>query len=202
MTRLMPFSYPQTTLARRHGPRGYQRYQSFKPWLRDECTFRCIYCLVRETWSHDGPNVFGVDHIVPKSKDSARECEYANLIYACNRCNALKGSVTDGPNPLAETFDDLLVVGEDGTITAKNPRGKRMIRLFLLDSTERTRYRAKLIRLVRKLRNVADRRAWIGFPEDLPDLRLQRPPDGNDRPEGLEQCYFVQREQGVLPDTY
>lgn len=198
----MPFKYPPETRIRRHGPRGYQRYQPFKPWLRDECTFRCTYCLVREKWYQDGSDIFGVDHIYPKSKDATRECDYANLIYACNRCNSCKGKSTPGLDPFAQSFEDLLAVGEDGTIRAKNARGKQMIRLFSLDSSERTRYRAMIIRLIKKLRTVADRRAWMGFPDNLPDLRLLLPPKGNDQPEGVEECYFVLRERGLLPDTY
>lgn len=198
----MPFNYPQETRIRRHGPRGYQRYQRFKHWLRDDCTFRCAYCLVREKWYQDGHKIFGVDHILPKSREPAKECDYTNLVYACNHCNYCKGDLTHGLDPFAESFEDLLAVGEDGTIRAKNARGKQMIRLFSLDSSERTRYRAMIIRLTKKLRTIEDRRAWMGFPDNLPDLRLLIPPQGNDRPEGVDECYFVQRERGLLPDTY
>jgi len=42
----------------------------------------------------------------------------------------------------------------------------------------------------------------MGFPDDLPDLGRLRPPEGNTRPEGVEESYFAQREKGVLPETY
>jgi hypothetical protein len=32
----MFFDYPALPHTRRHGPRGYQDYKLFKPWLRDE----------------------------------------------------------------------------------------------------------------------------------------------------------------------
>src|SRR5436309_202187 len=40
-----PFAYPHEAHQRRHGPAGYTNYQSYKPWLRDEFAFRCVYCL-------------------------------------------------------------------------------------------------------------------------------------------------------------
>ena len=44
------FNYPETPHTRRHGPQGYAGYDSFRPWLRDEFSFCCVYCLVREQW--------------------------------------------------------------------------------------------------------------------------------------------------------
>lgn len=38
-------AYPANSHERRHGPLGYVDYKSYKPWLRDEFTFRCVYCL-------------------------------------------------------------------------------------------------------------------------------------------------------------
>ncbi len=37
-----PFSYPNRPHVRRHGPRGYANYESYRPWLRDEFSFRCV----------------------------------------------------------------------------------------------------------------------------------------------------------------
>ncbi len=62
----MPFVYPDTPHVRMHGPRGYEAYQSYKDWLRDEFTFRCVYCLERERWYPNGHAAFGVDHVKPK----------------------------------------------------------------------------------------------------------------------------------------
>jgi hypothetical protein len=38
-------------------------YESYRPWLRDEFAFRCVYCLTRETW---GPltGVYELDQFV------------------------------------------------------------------------------------------------------------------------------------------
>lgn len=198
----MPYNYSQETLFRRHGPKGYKGYQRFKHWLRDDCTFRCAYCLFREKWNQDGHSYFGVDHIISKSTESSLECDYTNLVYACNYCNSCKGKLTHGLDPFTESFEDLVSVSEDGTIRAKCARGTLMIKLFNLDSLERTRYRSKIISVVKKLSTIEDRREWMGFPDNLPDLRLLLPPQGNDRPEGVEECYFVLRERGQLPVTY
>jgi hypothetical protein len=62
------FAYPQSPHVRRHGPRGYADYKHDKPWLRDEFSFRCGYCLCRETWLSDSEAHFGVDHVLSKSQ--------------------------------------------------------------------------------------------------------------------------------------
>jgi hypothetical protein len=65
MTVSAPFAYPVTAHERRHSPAGYVDYQNYKPWLRDEFTFRCVYCLERERWYPSGAAAFSVDHVVP-----------------------------------------------------------------------------------------------------------------------------------------
>ena len=44
------FTYPSEPDVRRHGPQGYADAASYRPWLRDEFAFRCVYCLFREQW--------------------------------------------------------------------------------------------------------------------------------------------------------
>jgi hypothetical protein len=60
-----PFAYPTTPHMRRHGPLGYENYQNYKPFLRDEFTFRCVYCLERETWYPNREASFSTDHFEP-----------------------------------------------------------------------------------------------------------------------------------------
>jgi hypothetical protein len=45
----MIFDYPEPKADRRHGPAKYTSYEYYRPWLRDEFAFRCVYCLKRET---------------------------------------------------------------------------------------------------------------------------------------------------------
>ncbi len=76
---------------RKHGPYGYATYSAYRPWLRDEFTFRYVYCLAREQWGRVSGE-FGVDHFTPQAKSPDQALDYANLLYCCQSCNALKGS--------------------------------------------------------------------------------------------------------------
>ena len=82
------FHYPDATHLRRHAPRGYRDYTSYKPWLRDEFTFQCVYCLCRERWFPDGETAFSVDHLRPYAVAPEHHTNYDNLVYACCQCNA------------------------------------------------------------------------------------------------------------------
>ncbi|MEX0819011.1 MAG: hypothetical protein WD070_05450 [Pirellulaceae bacterium] len=57
-----PFLYPTRPHIRRHGP-VYTAYESYRPWLRDEFSFRCVYCLKREQWGVVR-GTFDIDHFV------------------------------------------------------------------------------------------------------------------------------------------
>ena len=61
--------------------------------LRDEFTFRCVYCLSRETWYPNGSSSFSVDHMEPQISRPDLLTVYTNLVYACNRCNSLKSDL-------------------------------------------------------------------------------------------------------------
>ena len=61
------FAYPETAHECRHGPRGYLDDGHYKPWLRDEFAFRCVYCRCREVWFPDGDRNFSVEHVQPTS---------------------------------------------------------------------------------------------------------------------------------------
>ena len=56
-----PFLYPPAPHVRRHGPQGYAGYL---PWLRDEFSFCCVYCLLREQWCRVR-GVYAIDHFLP-----------------------------------------------------------------------------------------------------------------------------------------
>jgi HNH endonuclease len=202
------FSYPSAPLERRHGPRGYSDYQAYKPWLRDEATFRCVYCRVRERLHPDGSAAFGVDHLVPKSHSAERVHDYENLAYACVQCNALKGDMGPLPNPYSAPLGQYLEVQADGGIRALTGEGAVLIAVLRLDSPRRTLFRQRWLRLLGYLQGRSDEESaallrWLlSFPEDLPNLAALRPPGGNTRPEGLRESYFALRERGLLPDTY
>jgi 5-methylcytosine-specific restriction endonuclease McrA len=106
--RPMAFRYPRRRHVRRHGPRGYRNYRSYKPWLRDEFDFRCVYCLWRERWCADGDHAFSVDHLLPRTTHPERLCDYDNLVYACCQCNALKQDAPTVINPGVEPLGQYL----------------------------------------------------------------------------------------------
>ncbi len=81
-----PFAYPPAPHVRRHGPQGYADYQSYRPWLRDEFSFRCVYCLLREQWGQMRGG-HAIDHFLPVAQHPDRANDYDNLVYACTAWN-------------------------------------------------------------------------------------------------------------------
>ncbi|HEV3021553.1 MAG TPA: hypothetical protein VGX76_03775, partial [Pirellulales bacterium] len=80
------FTYPAAPHVRRHGPRGYSDIESYRPWLRDEFSFRCAYCQFREQWGRVKAG-FAVDHFLPVSVHPVHARSYDNLLDACSACN-------------------------------------------------------------------------------------------------------------------
>lgn len=121
----MIFDYPESRSERVHGPAGYASYESFRPWLRDEFTFRCVYCLKRESWGQV-TGEFELDHFHPQLLTPDRTLDYFNLVYACRRCNSVKRaqSVED---PLANFSSKSIVVLPDGVIASDQLQTKRLI---------------------------------------------------------------------------
>jgi hypothetical protein len=205
----MPFIYAAHPHARKHGPGGYERYQSYKDWLRDEFTFRCVYCLERERWDRNGHAGFGVDHVKPKGLAEYAHliCYYPNLVYACNRCNNAKDKriLID---PCEVAFAAHLRIDDDGEITGLTVEGWRVINILGLDLQRPTNERKKMLRILALYRRYpADEEVRaqyldaFGFPEDLPDLAVHSRAT-NTKPEGVLQSYHRQREAGTLSQTY
>ena len=80
------FTPVDAVLGRRHGPRGYADVESFRPWLRDEFSFRCAYCRYREQWGRL-KGAFALDHFLPVSVYPKQTRTYDNLLYACRAWN-------------------------------------------------------------------------------------------------------------------
>lgn len=199
----MPFSYPATVHVRRHGPAGYTNYQSYKPWLRDEFSFRCVYCLMRETFYPNGQDSFAVEHALPQHSAPDRVTDYENLLYACNRCNSWK-QIAELLDPTREALGEHVRVDQDGNIAPLTDEGRRLIRVLHLDGIDATNWRRKLLGLLRRAltevpANMAVLQQWFGFPEELPDLVTLRPAGGNTRPAGKGDCHQERRRRGVLP---
>lgn len=192
------FDYPRQPHVRRHEPRGYANYVSYKPWLRDEFGFRCVYCLSREIWFPSGQHSFGVSHIIPKSHSPEHAGTYGNLLYLCDRCNAFQGTslLLD---PCKVGLGEHVRVEAVGKITPLTGSGARLIAILQLDSDTRTGFRRRLLSVVSALLESDHHNAkrlldqWLGFPHDLPDLSRCKPPGGNTRPEGTFASEFMSR---------
>ncbi len=197
-----PFEYPSLPHPRRHGPQGYADYASYRPWLRDEFSYRCVYCLLREQWSRVR-GLYAIDHFLAVVHHPEKTTDYDNLLYACATCNTAKGD-RDVPDPLAVMLNPGVRVAEDGTIHAEDAEAVRLIELLGLDSTESTEFRMLWIGIVALAARYDQDlyRRLMGYPDDLPDLRCLQPPGGNSRPDGVEQSALVKRERGALPVTY
>jgi hypothetical protein len=197
-----PFTYPAVPHVRRHGPRGYADHESYRPWLRDEFAFRCVYCLLREVW---GPfkGVYALDHFLPLAARPDLALEYDNLLYGCVSCNLSKGGL-ETPDPLSSLVDQEVTVAEDGGIHASTAQARKLLELLGLNRPRLRELRGLWIRIVRlaELCDPALFRRLMGYPADLPDLSTLRPPEGNTRPDGLTQSHLARQRRGELPDTY
>ena len=197
----LAFQYPSGPHTRKHGPGGYSSYEQYRDWLRDEFSFRCIVCLLREQWA-ERVGRFHIDHVCPQSTHPHLRTSYANLVYLCVHCNQIK-LAKSVPDPSLLNLQASLVVGDDGTIAAKDSDGQRLVDVFRLDSPDRTEYRAKLMQALRCIEQNGSGgiRDWLGYPRSLPDLRRKRAPV-NTRPQGADDCCYALRERGQLPDLY
>ena len=199
-----PFDYPPVPHVRRHGPAGYADLASYRPWLRDEFSFRCVYCLLREQWGRVRGS-YDIDHFLPVVDHVALVLDYDNLLYACATCNSAKGS-REVPDPLQVLTSPSVQVGEDGFLHATTPEAARLIKLLGLNGKGAVEFRLLWIGIV-ALAAKGDpelHKRLMGYPgpSDLPDLTRLRPPRGNHRPEGVKQSCHSQWHHGVLPETY
>lgn len=204
-----PFAYPAEPHESTHAPDGYANYQEYKPWLRDDFVFRCAYCLTRERWSPSGHATFGADHLVAQAEDSSLVVSYLNLVYACNACNSAKQAEASPIDPFQSCLADHLVIHEDGSAHALTLEGQDFIDFFDLAGPDQVGIRDEKLSCLRAKKNHPNDadidkiyRKAFGYPDDLPDLRTKRPPQGNAKPDGLLRSYHTRRAQGTLPDVY
>jgi 5-methylcytosine-specific restriction endonuclease McrA len=199
---MTPFVYPARPHVRRHGPRGYADYGRFLPWLRDEFSFRCVYCLRREQWGRSQGEL-QIDHFLAVAHRPELKAEYDNLLLVCPICNVQKGSLIL-PDPCRVLTSDAVKVNEDGTIQTQKREARRLVRTLRLDERPATEFRL-LWNSIAILARRFDPGLWrkiMGFPENLPDLRRLKPPGGNSRLEGIDESCLAKQERGELPETY
>lgn len=201
MTELI-FDYPEPRNRRRHGPQGYVRHNSYRPWLRDEYTFRCVYCLKREQWGQV-TGEYDVDHFQPQSRHPQLAVSYVNLVYACRRCNSVKLD-QDVADPFNAMTAARIMTLPDGIVKGIDDIAQRLILQMDLNSPRLIEWRIVWMRIVDLARERDSEllRRLIGFPVDLPDLRRLRPPAGNVRPMGVSESWASLASDGELPRYY
>lgn len=198
------FEYPSTRHIRRHGPIGYSNYESYRDWLRDEFEFRCVYCLQREKWCNR-VTTFHIDHSVPVISCPSRKCDYTNLLYSCSTCNSAKKDILGLADPCSIPFSQCLQVLSNGEVEALSIEGERLLEVLRLNNKSNVSCRSRWIRtlIALQLKEPSLYQEYMGYPDDLPDLRPPRKcPPNNSFPEGALNCFFAQRERGDLPTIY
>ncbi|MDZ4406265.1 HNH endonuclease signature motif containing protein [Prosthecobacter sp.] len=200
-----PFSFPAKPYRRIHGPQGHSDYVAYKPWLRDEFEFRCVYCLTRERWGPEAHNRFSIDHVKPKSLHQDLTCDYDNLIYACIRCNTLKSTMLGLPDPCKVSLASHLKLNlRSGRFLALTGQGEQLIEYLRLNAQDRVDDRCFHLLIFQSI-DPRIRKALplkFGYPPDLPDLSKLRPPQGNSRPEGVMMSHFARYHRKELPLYY
>jgi hypothetical protein len=198
----IPFTYPSLPHARRHGPAGYADYESYRPWLRDEFAFRCVFCLTREMWGAVRGQ-YAIDHFVPVALRPAEPAQYDNLLYSCTGCNSAKGDRTV-PDPLTVFLAEAVYVDRDGTMHGETSEASRLVELIDLNHPRMVEFRSLWISVVSLAGRFSPEllQRVLGYPADLPDLAPLKPPAGNTRPAGVADSHFARRQRGDLADTY
>lgn len=201
------FAFPNKKIVRRHGPAGYTDYGSYKPWLRDEFSFRCVYCLECERWNPDPEGSTSADHFLPQSLYPGLINDYDNLLYSCLRCNRAKVANTGVLNPCETVFAEHLQMEPSGVITGLTPEGNIHTGLLKLNESDRVKRRSMFMAQLHFLSAQADAQTlllieyFMGYPDDLPDLGKLRPP-ANSRPNGIHSCAYNLRKAGKLVMIY
>jgi hypothetical protein len=198
---MTPFVYPDAPHMRRHGPAGYAHYERYRPWLRDEFAFCCVYCLKREQWGVLRA-AYHLDHFRAQVHQPQAARDYDNMLYACAACNTAKGEA-EVPDPCNCMLDGQVVVDEDRSIHGTTPDARRVIGKLGLDSPDYCEFRMLLIGIVQlaAAHDLSYFRMLMKYPDNLPDLASLRPPQ-NTRPQGVRESFRARRDRGQLPETY
>lgn len=123
-------------LKRRKTKKKFSDYKKYKPWLREDFEYACVYCTIHEG-EFGGFHSFHVEHFKPKSKFPALETVFTNLLYACWRCNSFKGE--DWPSndpfksgkgyldPCKYNYDQYFIINMNQIIIGKVKAARYMI---------------------------------------------------------------------------
>ena len=125
----------------RSDPRKFNRYETYKRFLRQDFEYCCAYCLRPEA-NFGGEACGEIDHFCPQSVDEKLITVYANLYWSCRECNSNKGEDWPDANQLAKGHcfvdpckDDIsnhYIFAENGKITAITSQAEYSIDSMLL----------------------------------------------------------------------
>jgi hypothetical protein len=142
---------------RRLNPPQFERYQRYKPYLRRDFAYACVYCGLHEN-EHGGPQPFTIDHLRPKSRFPKLRNSYFNLLYACSVCNRYKADDWPSDNPLADgkgyldpyehDYDEHFAVDVSFQMISKTPVGSYMV--------DRLRLNRTMLMKLRQLRQIEE----------------------------------------------
>ena len=195
------FVYPSNSRERKHEPSGYKDVQSFRPWLRDEFVFRCVYCLKRESWG-TAKEGFDIEHFVSSIIAPEKRLVYSNLVYSCHECNLRKGSTSVNDPFECCTANDIALL-ENGMLVGLSRNARLIIAVVALNSPGMIRWRLLWMRII-ELAQTHDFELLdqlLAYPESLPDLKALTPPR-NEKPEGVNDSHYAQKRNGDLPASY
>lgn len=123
-------------LKRRNPEKKFKNYRMYKPWLREDFKYACVYCTIHEG-EFGGFHSFHIEHFKPKSKFPELEMEYTNLLYACWKCNSFKGEDWPSDNPLRSgkgyldpcvyDYEKCFTLNNDGSIIGEIKVARYMI---------------------------------------------------------------------------
>jgi len=128
---------------RRKAKKTFKDYKSYKPWLREDFRYACVYCTIHEG-EFGGFHSFHVEHFRPKSRFPKLETEYTNLLYACWKCNSYKSE--DWPSgyplksgkgyldPCSHDYEKYFTINSDGVVMGNVGAAKYMIENLHLNS--------------------------------------------------------------------
>lgn len=88
---------------RRKSPPAPSRLSGYRPFVRQDFSECCAYCLLHELLAAGAGN-FELDHFRPKSLFPDLADDYFNLFYSCHVCNQYKGATWPSADLSKEGF--------------------------------------------------------------------------------------------------
>ena len=124
----------------------FDKYSKYKPYLEQDFQERCCYCNMSSALL---TIPYHVEHFIPikafEGKKDFLLTEYANLMWACPKCNLSKGDKYEGDllnsslienklfyNPVEVDYNDIFFRNEMGGIDSEDSKGREMIKTLKL----------------------------------------------------------------------